>query len=100
MNLWNRRDARLRLRTLSFGLGVCVFAGFGAREAMAGTLVGSFSPVASLSNVNLTMSGKLDWVHWGLYTVTSVDRKSCATPMISNFSLAGDALCSNCVLQA
>jgi hypothetical protein len=31
----------------------------------AGTLTGNFTPVASGSNLNLTVLGKLDWVQWG-----------------------------------
>ena len=83
-------------RTLS---ALCCFCCF-CLPIEAGTLSVNFSPIATGSNVNLTMSGKVDWVHWGLYTVTSVDRKSCATPMISDFSLVGDIACSNCVLTA
>jgi hypothetical protein len=65
-----------------------------------GTLTGTFSPIASGSNVDLTTSGKLDWVHWGLYTDSSVNRKASVTPSISDFSLLGDANCSNCFLAA
>jgi hypothetical protein len=40
--------------------------------------------------VDLTAIGKLDWVHWGLYTATSIDRKASVTPQISNFTVLGD----------
>jgi hypothetical protein len=43
-------------------------------KVLAGTLSGSFSPIASGSNVNLSAVGKLDWVHWGLHTEASVNR--------------------------
>lgn len=56
----------------------------------AGTLTGTFSSIATGSNVNLTTTGKLDWVHWGLYTENSIDRKASVTPQISNFTLLGD----------
>ncbi|MDE3066725.1 MAG: hypothetical protein KGJ60_04150 [Verrucomicrobiota bacterium] len=56
----------------------------------AGTLTGTFTPIAAGSNVNLTAEGKLDWVHWGLYTADSLDRKADVAPQISNFTLVGD----------
>jgi hypothetical protein len=56
----------------------------------AATLTGTFSSVASSSNVDLTIGGKLDWIHWGLYTDTSMNRKAGVTPSISNFVLVGD----------
>jgi hypothetical protein len=79
---------------LLLSLGVAGERGWGA------VLSGSFSGVAAGSNVNLTATGKLDWVHWGLYTDSSLDRKASVTPQISNFTLLGDAGCSNCYLAA
>jgi hypothetical protein len=61
-----------------------------ARRIPAGTLSGAFSSVAAGSNVNLTSDGKLDWVHWGLYTDTSVNRKASVPPMIGNMVLLAD----------
>jgi Bacterial Ig domain len=58
----------------------------------AGTLTGTFSPIATGSNVDLTAVGKLDWVHWGLYTADSLDRKASVTPQIGNFSLVGNPI--------
>jgi hypothetical protein len=57
--------------------------------AAGSALEGSFSPIATGSNVDLTMTGKLDWVHWGLYTDSSITRKSGVSPAISDFSLLG-----------
>lgn len=37
--------------------------------------------------MNLTTNGVLDWVHWGLFTETSVDRKGSITPEISDFTM-------------
>jgi hypothetical protein len=84
----------------TLGLCVALLALWVPGILKAGTLTGTFSSIAAGSNVNLTMSGKLDWVHWGLYTDTSVDRKSCATPMISDFALVSNnaADCTNCFL--
>src|SRR2546427_9443688 len=38
------------------------------------TLTGAFTPVPQGSVVNLTADGPADWVHWGLYTESSLDR--------------------------
>jgi len=70
----------------------------GIHQLWAGTLTGSFIPVAAGSNVELTAIGKLDWVHWGLYTDSSVNRKSCTAAPISDFTLLGDTNCTNCFL--
>jgi hypothetical protein len=56
-----------------------------ALRLSAGTLTGSFSPIASGSNVNLSAVGKIDWVHWGLATEASLNRKSCEAIQIGNF---------------
>jgi len=53
----------------------------------AGTLTGSFSPIANGSNVNLTALGNLDWVQWGLGGDYAVNRKAGIAPLISNFTL-------------
>jgi hypothetical protein len=37
--------------------------------------------------VNLTTEGEIDWVHWGLYTETSLDRKAGVVPQISDYTL-------------
>lgn len=61
-----------------------------AAHAGAGSLIGSFAPVAAGSNVNLTVLGPVDWVHWGLHTDSSITRKQGVAPLIGNFSLVGD----------
>src|SRR5882724_1981110 len=53
------------------------------------TLSGTFTKINSGSDVNLTAAGALDWVHWGLYTDTSLDRKAGVTPQIGNFTVIG-----------
>jgi hypothetical protein len=45
-------------------------------STVAATLTGSFSSVAQGSNVNLTAEGKLDWIHWGLYSDSSLNRNT------------------------
>src|SRR5215217_9405677 len=78
-----------------FGLWLCV-----STNTHAGMLTGTFVPVSAGSNVNLTAMGKIDWVHWGLYTAGSMNRQACAPPSISSFSLLGDSACGNCYLTA
>ncbi len=39
--------------------------------------------------VNLTMEGVADWVHWGLLTENTVNRKAGVAALISNFSIIG-----------
>jgi hypothetical protein len=50
------------------------------------TLSGSFTPVPQGSDVDLTAEGKVDWVHWGLLTETSVDRKAMVPPVIGRLT--------------
>src|SRR6266566_1701989 len=56
-------------------------------HSIAGTISGSFTPVAAGSNVNLTTLGKLDWIQWGLGGDYKANRKAGVTPLISNFTL-------------
>ncbi len=51
----------------------------------AATLTGSFSSIPKGTVINLSAAGPVDWVHWGLYTATSLDRKAGVTPQISDF---------------
>jgi hypothetical protein len=69
-------------------------------KVSAGTLTGSFAPITAGSNVNLTLAGKLDWVHWGLYTETSVTRKNCASVQIGDLTLILDTNNPNGFIQA
>src|SRR6266702_373365 len=51
----------------------------------AGSLSATNAPIPRGTVINLTAAGPVDWVHWGLYTDTSVDRKAGVSPQISNF---------------
>jgi len=42
------------------------------------------------SQVNLTSEGTSDWIHWGLYADSIVDRKNGVPPQISTFSPIGN----------
>jgi len=48
--------------------------------------MGSYAAVPQGSNVNLTAAGPIDWVHWGLYTDTSLTRKAGVMPQIADFT--------------
>lgn len=45
----------------------------------------TFTSVPAGSEVNLTSEGKIDWIHWGLHTDSSLNRKADVTPWISDF---------------
>src|SRR5438094_10157076 len=79
-------------------LAVALVLFCGAHALAVGTLTGTFSSIAAGPNVNLTMSGKLAWVHCGLYTDTNVNRNSRAAAPISKFTLASNDRpdCTNC----
>ncbi len=64
----------------------CVLVAFLATfSSRGGTLNVSFNSIAAGTAINLTTNGALDWVHWGLFTESSIDRKGGATPQISDF---------------
>ncbi len=51
----------------------------------AGTLSVTFNEVPEGSVVDLTSEGKIDWVHWGLHTDSTLDRKAGVAPLIGDF---------------
>jgi hypothetical protein len=56
-------------------------------QAKGGTLSGSFASVAQASVVDLSAEGKIDWVHWGLFTESSLNRKAGVPQLIGDFIL-------------
>jgi hypothetical protein len=56
----------------------------------AALLSGTVADVPPASMIDLTVEGKLDWVHWGLFTDTSLTRKATVPPSISDFTTLGD----------
>jgi hypothetical protein len=52
----------------------------------AGSLSGSYSNLAFGSVVDLTAAGPADWVHWGLLSETSVNRKALVPAQIANYT--------------
>src|SRR5262245_40647768 len=63
---------------------VCLLA---ADFTEAATLSGSFASIPQGSSVDLTVEGPVDWVHWGLHTESSLDRKAAVAPLISDFTV-------------
>ncbi len=61
----------------------------------AASLTGNFVSIPRNSVINLSEVGSVDWVHWGLHTATSLNRKSGVTPRIGNFSVVMDSANSN-----
>lgn len=57
-------------------------------SARAATLSGSFTPLSSDTNINLTTTGGLDWAHWGLRSGWSIERKYGVVSQITNTFLA------------
>jgi hypothetical protein len=51
----------------------------------AGTLSVTFNEVPEGSVVDLTSEGKIDWVHWGLHTDSTLNRKAGVAPLIDDF---------------
>jgi hypothetical protein len=55
-----------------------------------GTLAGSITlPLGLPAAVNLTSEGTRDWVHWGLASKVSVNRKANVVPQVSDFTKLG-----------
>jgi len=64
----------------------CLFWHGATTTVAAGILAGSYQPIPSNSVVDLSAQGTLDWVHWGLASATSIDRKASMAPIIENFT--------------
>jgi hypothetical protein len=62
-----------------------LLGGLSIPAVTAATLTGSFASIPRNAEVNLSTAGPVDWVHWGLFTETSLNRKSGVTPRISDF---------------
>src|SRR5438477_5376063 len=60
-----------------------------ALTVTATQLTGSFAPLPSGSNVNLSAEGTLDWAHWGLTSATDFNHLATTNHYISNYSLVG-----------
>src|SRR5882724_7377607 len=82
-----RIEQNMRLRILL--AVICALVSFGS-DVLAGTLSGTFTALPSGSNVNLSVTGPADWVHWGRLTVDSVNRKASVVQQIDTFGVVGE----------
>src|SRR4029453_10166646 len=55
--------------------------------ALEATSSGELVPIPQGAVIDLTAEGPLDWVHWGLHTEASLDRKDGVAPLISDFTV-------------
>ena len=68
-----------------FLLGLCLI--LSSASSYAASLVAGATPAPS--SVDLTATGTSDWIHWGLTSSSSIDRKAGVTPQISSFTTVG-----------
>src|SRR6266498_1869793 len=73
-------------RMFQFACSIALFLANGF-PADAASLSGSVAVIPQGTSVELTTAGSLEWVHWGLYTETSLDRKAGVAALISDFTL-------------
>src|SRR6266487_4040624 len=78
---------RTSLRSVVLALVLMLLAPQLPGAAPGPALSAAFSSITAGNVVNLTSEGEIDWVHWGLYTETSLDRKAGVLPQISDFTL-------------
>ena len=83
-NIFLMTEPTPTVRCKFLALFVCLVCA--ASPVRAATLIGKFTPIPTGADVNLTAEGPLDWVHWGLYTDSSLDRKAGVTPQIPDFT--------------
>jgi hypothetical protein len=60
-----------------------------AANTSGATLSASFASVPAGSVIKLTPEGALDWIHWGLFTDTSLTRKATVPPLLPDFTTLG-----------
>lgn len=63
-----------------------MLTGLVATNLSAASLTGSLSATPRNSIVNLSAAGPVDWVHWGLYSEASLNRKAGVIPQISTYT--------------
>ncbi len=71
---------------------LCCLIAFGlcsVRFVSGAILTGTFTPIPEGDVINLSAVGRLDWVHWGLFTDSSLDRKAGVTPQLPDFKPIG-----------
>ncbi len=75
-----------RIRLLGLALMFSLPAPGAAVIGPGPILTGVFASIVPGSAVDLTSQGEIDWVHWGLYTESSLDRKAGVVAQISDFT--------------
>lgn len=63
-----------------------LLAGAADANLSAAMLVGNLDSIPRNSAVDLSAAGAVDWVHWGLYSEASLNRKTGVLPQISDFT--------------
>jgi hypothetical protein len=74
------------LRPVNILAALCFSVAF-TFVAKGGSNLVTFAPVPQGTNVDLTAEGKSDWVHWGLFTESSLNRKAGVPPLITDFTV-------------
>lgn len=85
---WRATVARVLLWALLLGFGTVANASVVAR------LDASIATPPPSSTFDLSAEGSADWVHWGLASATSVNRKSGVTPQIGSLLQVGGSAVS------
>jgi hypothetical protein len=67
-------------------LGLSLLLSPGLNRVQAGAISGSYSDIPLGSVVDLTAAGPADWVHWGLESETSLNRKMFVPAQISDYT--------------
>jgi hypothetical protein len=76
----------LRRLTCLFACGLSLLFSCGQAQVRAGSIFGSYSDLPLGSVVDLTAAGPADWVHWGLESETSLNRKTFVPAQISGYT--------------
>jgi hypothetical protein len=74
------------LRSIVLSAALCLGVG-SSFMARGGTNLVTFASIPQGANIDLTAEGKTDWVHWGLFTDSSLNRKAGVPPLIGDFTL-------------
>src|ERR1051326_49756 len=66
----------------------------GLTSSYAATLIGSFVPLPSATNIDLSAEGTLDWAHWGLMSPTDFNHLNSTNQFIGDYALIGSQFAS------
>src|SRR5487761_2793344 len=89
MRCFNRPDLLpMKTRCCAFSLAGFLICTAFLPASGAAALSGAFTPMPAGTNINLTAEGKLDWVHWGLGSAWTTERKYGVAQQLTNAFLA------------